>query len=434
MKATLCSSLLVFLLAATASIARADNLDEFGFGARASGMGGAMTGLASDWSATYYNPAGLVNSKHLNTSFGFQYADYALDFHSTRGGSGVDSRTNRIDPLSAFTLGASSTIPLDEPDRIAVGIGLFVPTRHITNINAEAPSSQPQWVLFGDSQDRIQVIPALGVKIVDGLYVGGGATIFASANGATVSDVGPPIRTSFNLELKPEVGGIFGLFFQPAKWLSLGLTYRTERSFKLKFQVVPQILNITTPLLIQSIDYFTPHQVSLGAAIDVGDHALLVLDLTYLNYRAYREPFLVTTSPALPVPRHEEGNFHDTVIPRVGFEYAALDWLFLRAGYYYRMSPAGDQSKKTYNLVDSDEHVFTLGVGVEYSRGPVDPTSKKEKSWGILDTGTIGADLFFQWHFLPGVSVRKADPADPIGGYEASGSIFNLGFAITGRF
>ena len=38
--------------------------DEMGFGARALGMGGAYTGLANDYSAIYWNPAGLADVKY----------------------------------------------------------------------------------------------------------------------------------------------------------------------------------------------------------------------------------------------------------------------------------------------------------------------------------------------------------------------------------
>ncbi len=434
--------MLVLLALASQRAVLADDLDEFGFGARAASMGGAMTSLASDWTATYYNPAGLVNSKHLNTGFGFQYADYDFTFHSQSGGSAVDNQTNRVPPLSAFSLGLSSNIPIDEPDRVGIGIGLFLPTRNIANITAAAPSSQPEWVLFGNSEDRVQILPAVGVKIIDGLYVGAGATIFAVAKGGVNADVGPPLQTQFNLALKPEIGGIFGAYYQPVPWISFGITFRTENDFKLTFNTVPTFLGIQTPILIQALDYYTPNQVSFGTAIDLGDSALIVLDFTYLAYHTYREPFLVATSPSLPVPANEEGNFNDSYIPRIGFELAATDWLFLRAGYFFRVSPVGNQANKTFNLVDCSESVVTLGVGVEYSREVKDATADQAKSekkddkssLGVFEHATIGAELFFQWHYLIGEKVTKTDPNDPIGAYAAGGNIFNMGVALTGRF
>src|SRR5437588_298319 len=86
---------------------------------------------------------------------GFQYVDYQFTFKSQNGGSNADSRTNRVDPLSAFSFGVSNTIALDEPDRIAIGFGLFMPTRHVANIEAHSPTRQPEWALFGDHQDRL---------------------------------------------------------------------------------------------------------------------------------------------------------------------------------------------------------------------------------------------------------------------------------------
>jgi long-subunit fatty acid transport protein len=373
----------------------------------------------------------------VNTSLGFSYVHYDFQFDSLRGGSAVDERTNRVPPLSAFTLGISTTIPVDQPDRLAFGIGLFLPTRSIANVTARAPSSQPEWTLFGTSQDRLQAIPAMAVKILDepALYVGGGASIFAAADGSTQADIGPPIQTTFNLKLKPSAGGIAGVYFAPAKWMSFGLTYRSERSFKLDFDVQPTFLSsIQTPIRIQALSYFTPHQVSFGSSFDVGEYALVALDFTYLNWGSFREPFIVTSSPAIPVPARAKGNFHDTVIPRLGLEVYPLQWLTLRGGYFYRMSPVGSQDKKTFNLVDSDEHVFSLGVGFEYSPGPADKTPKEGAPKTTLETATFGLDLFFQAHFLSGNSSSKADPADPIGGWDAGGQIYHFGLAFTGRF
>ena len=54
----------VLLLAATS--AHATIYDTYGFGPRAASMGGAMTAEAKDYSATFYNPALLVERKDVN--------------------------------------------------------------------------------------------------------------------------------------------------------------------------------------------------------------------------------------------------------------------------------------------------------------------------------------------------------------------------------
>ena len=97
-------ALLTTALATSGGVAQAEDFEEFGFGARAQGMGGAMTALASDSTATYYNPGGLILSRHINLNLGFSFADYALKFDSAGGGPG-DAAGERIPDLSALTLG-----------------------------------------------------------------------------------------------------------------------------------------------------------------------------------------------------------------------------------------------------------------------------------------------------------------------------------------
>lgn len=48
---------------ASASHARANPLDTFGFGSRGTAMGGAQSADVSDYTAGYYNPAGLARAR-----------------------------------------------------------------------------------------------------------------------------------------------------------------------------------------------------------------------------------------------------------------------------------------------------------------------------------------------------------------------------------
>jgi hypothetical protein len=84
------------------ALASAENLEEFGFGPRAQAMGGAATGLASGPTATYYNPGGLILSRHVNLTLGFSHANHYLSFDSDAGG-GVDEDAESIPDLPALT-------------------------------------------------------------------------------------------------------------------------------------------------------------------------------------------------------------------------------------------------------------------------------------------------------------------------------------------
>src|SRR3954471_16762968 len=86
-------------------------------GARATGMGGAVTALIDDPSAIYYNPAGLAGRKGLDVSVGVSLIMPFLNFtHSDGDVTG-----------SAFVLSPPPNVHLayGVTEDLAIGIGLF---------------------------------------------------------------------------------------------------------------------------------------------------------------------------------------------------------------------------------------------------------------------------------------------------------------------
>lgn len=433
--AALCASLL-FL-----SAARADNFEEFGFGARAQGMAGASTALASDYAATYYNPGGLILSRHLNLSAGFSFADYQLRFDSQRGGDRLDRGAERIPDLSAFTLGISKTIPVDVPDRLAFGLGLFLPTRGIVNLNSNADAGIPEWFRYGERQDRIHVLPAFAVKVTDWLSFGAGGSVFVDGTGRTTISAGvtSPVQPEFRLKLKPDAGAVVGALLQPAPWLSFGVTYRSEISFKLDFPAEALVQGISIPLRLETITFFTPHQVQVGAAVNLTDRLLLALDLGWSQWSAYDDAFLVVSSPVAAVPQRVSAGLDDVYSVRLGAEGQVTDLLALRGGYAFRSSTTGSQPGPT-NLVDTEKHVFTVGAGFSWGQEPdrpLDPATEgpvaARTADDLMRQSSFDLDLFVQVHWHPERSQSK--PAtDPVGDWEAGGTIVNFGFGFTARF
>jgi long-subunit fatty acid transport protein len=421
--------------------ARADNFEEFGFGPRAQAMAGAQTGLASDYTATYYNPAGLIFSRHINFTMGFSFADYALDFDSDRGGD-ADDQAERIPDLSAFTLGTSTTIPFDIADRFAFGLGLFLPTRGLVNVKARSPSAQPEWFQYGSRQDRVHILASVAVKITEWFNLGVGASIFVDAAGGTTlsAGIGTPVQPDFELKLKPDAAPVVGLLFTPSDWLSFGLTYRGELSFKLDFPATAVVQGIAIPLKLETITFFTPHQVQAGVAINATARLLFAFDVLYANWAAYDDVFLVVTSSVAQTPGRVRSDLRDTVSPRLGVEYVATDWLILRGGYAYRTSAIPDQDDEPTNLVDTDKHTFTLGTGFAWGREPERVTDAAAAGGARAETfeelsrdASYDLDLFMQLHWHPTISTDK--PAtDPIGDWEAGGFIINFGLTFTARF
>ncbi len=423
-------ALLAVTSAALPRSARADNFEEFGFGPRAQGMAGAFTALASDSTATYYNPGGLILSRHLNLTGGFSFAHYALSV-DTETGAGEDA-AERIPPLSAFTLGVSSTIPFDVPDRFAFGLGVFVPTRGLVAIEATTDASRPEWFRYGERHDRLHLLAAGAVKLTDWISVGLGASVFVDAQGSTDAGVSD---ASFELGLVPDAGLVAGVLLTPADWISFGITYRSELSFKLDFPVAVQGSSV---LEVETITFYTPHQVQLGTAVNLGPDLLLTFDLAWYAWSGFDTPFLVVSAGDTSLA--ERQRFRDVFSPKLGAEYVTTDWLILRGGYAYRTSSVPDQEDEATNLIDGGRHTFAFGCGFTFGKAPQAVTEAPIAEQGSAETieeamkdASFDVDLFLQLHWHPTVSADKG-AGDPTGGWEAGGVILNLGFAVTARF
>jgi len=106
-----------------------------------------------------------------------------------------------------------------------------------------------------------------------------------------------------------------------------------------------------------------------------------------------------------------EPNFSDTVVPRVGVEVAVHRNLALLAGYNFQKSPAQDRFGYA-NFVDTDRHVFSLGLEGAYS--------------GFRLQG------YFQYQW----AVPRDFQKDPAYGedFSAGGQVFSSGFNLSASF
>ncbi|RLB57646.1 MAG: hypothetical protein DRI90_17760, partial [Deltaproteobacteria bacterium] len=124
--------------------------------------------------------------------------------------------------------------------------------------------------------------------------------------------------------------------------------------------------------------------------------------------------------------------FKDRFVPRVGVEYVAgsfgsprkvhgaeraLVQLPVRLGYAYEPSPVPDQVGIS-NLIDSDRHTLTVGAGITLNR--------------LIEElpGAIHLDFHGAFTLLPARTVLKDNPADFMGDYSASGSVFGGGGSL----
>ncbi|MBW2455300.1 MAG: outer membrane protein transport protein [Deltaproteobacteria bacterium] len=440
---------LMAALAGSAAPALASVPDHYGFSSRSAAMAGAVAGDAADFSAGYYNPAGLAEAPGVELAFGYTHYVQHLQVN------GLDNEVDDVHGLQAGVVapGVLFGVPF------AFSVGVHLPDDGLSFIKARR-QGVPRWELYDARSQLLYLEVGLAVRPFDWLEVGGGLAYLSATRGSFAIRGRANILSPFDSELEHEVDADLtavrfpqaGLRLLLEDWGALGVVYRGESSLDLQLDAdlrgVVEWAGIDVPLLYQleahTVAAFTPHQVAVGISFQRIDDLHLNFDVTWMNWSGYISPTaklkaLLEVEPpeGIPIELPDEPaptqfippNFEDRFVPRVGVEYVAgsfgssrkvhgedraLVQLPVRLGYAYEPSPVPDQTGVT-NLIDADRHTLTVGTGVTLN--------------GLIEElpGAIHLDLHGAFSLLPERIVHKDNPADFIGDYSASGSMYGGG-------
>jgi long-subunit fatty acid transport protein len=431
--------------------ARANPVDSFGLGSRSTAMAGAVAADVSDFSANYYNPAGLARATELELSVGYMRADHFLYTN------GVN---NQVDPVKGLVGGIVAPGNLFHVP-FALGVALMLPDDRLSRVVA-LPQGQPVWELYDNRNQRLYVATNLAISPFPWLQLGGGVAFMAATEGqlsitgqaAVLDPTGSQLRHEVDADLTAIRYPQIGIQVTPSKRVSLALVYRgqfTENldlsaTLKGDIKLSPTGAPLTTAfyaIQTDSVDDFQPQQAVLGSSFLVTDDLRVNFDITYVNWSSYIAPVAaldVTLNipppkggwpagivpPTTPVPIAVVPiDMHDTVVPHLGVEWRAFDhakWQgFVRGGYEYDRTPIPPQTGLT-NYIDRDRHAFSLGLGLKFRR------LLRELPGDLRLDGHVQLSELFQGTTL------KSNPADFVGDYTAGGHIWNLGGTLTMGF
>lgn len=431
---------MLLFLVASGGAARANPLDLFGLGARAQGMAGAHTAATVDSSASYYNPGALAATPdRLQIDLGYQAAAPSL---------ALDGKDQHVDGTAGL---ASGLVAPGDVGRLhfAFGVSLFLPDERVTRVRS-LPAQTPRFIYYDNRPQRIFLATNLAVRVLPGLYVGGGMAFMSRTKGDVTlrGRIGFPDAEDTELRLGMDVDLVAvrypqaGVLWQPLDWLRVGASYRHEfmleldQGFVVRGNVGPrndEPILADGFLAVRSIstDLFQPAQVTLGAAAELPRGLLATVDLQWARWSRFRTPGSMVkldydlkdfnTLVNLPEPRPlAPPGFHDVLSPRVGVEQRiALGGhaLLVRAGYAFEPSPVPEQRGET-NLADGDKHQACFGLGVE-----LDDLHEAAPRRLALD-----ASLSRTW--VARAVARKLDPASDVGDWVAEGHLWSSGVTL----
>ncbi len=330
-------------------------------GTAAMAQGNAFVAEASDASAVFYNPAGLNQLKRAQFYQGsfFNYPDREYS------GGGLDSQTNH---RLYRSLSAYMAIPVHS--RVALGFGFFSPFGMGT---VWPPTWAGRYISTFSSMKTYCLNPVISVKVLDNLSLAAGYDIMWSkvrlkrktpvvAGGRTFPDgeteiTGEGDGSGFNL----------GLHYEPVSGVKLGVAYRSkiEVTHKGDFSTsLPAPLG-AGPASSGDASIVYPPSLTMGIAYSRCKPFAFEFDTTWTGWSSYDQlelkldnPILVKGVPTATFTTPK--NWHDTWAFRFGASYEVNDWMKLRAGYIYDLTPVPDSTFDP-QVPDSNRHIFTVG-------------------------------------------------------------------------
>lgn len=397
----------ILLLAAMllpASIAYSGNIDTFGVGAKATALGGAFSAKADDFSAMYYNPAGLVQIKRPEISLGASFVipnlNQSLSFKNSQAlpppiGSSDKGSTSTNDESPILIAPAGGIVyPTTIAGRpVAFGIGSYVPYGLKLKWNADptvnlgAYNSYKQWY-----SRFVYAAPTVSVALTDKLLVGFGLAFGKSRSGdihdiylspemqnyailthSPLADyIGSYVRSDFkdHSNWSFNVGAIYK--FTPR--LQAGITYRGKTKTKLSGPtdfIASNGTVLDSATGSTSID--TPEQIQGGIYYQFTPRFSGEIDVVWTHWSRIKS--YTVTWDKVPELLQIEGKTSETFIRdwknttqlKFGASYILSKKVTLRGGFYYDPTPVTNIG---FDMPwpDANKIAISAGAGIKLSK------------------------------------------------------------------
>ncbi len=373
--------LTVALIALTGVSLSANGLNLNGMGSKAIAMGGAFIGQADDYSAIFWNPAGLTQMKSAGISL------FVTDLMPS-GSYYLQTPAFTIDAKTESKMYPSGSIGYFKPinDKLVVGIAAYVPSGTGAKWNGEdlrllASNTVYRWESF---MGVITVSPVIAYQVSDQFSLG--ATVNLNYG---MMKIWRPGVGQYNEDLSGfAFGATIGALFKPIDKLGIGLTLRTPTKVKFSGEAtmagagalpIPGGVSVTSDAEREAT---WPLWVGLGISFKATDKLTLNADAQMTNWKKI-ETIGITydnatwqalkAHPQLKAAFNNdfELNWKDSIQWRFGAEYAVSEKLALRAGYYYDPSPS-EPATLNILLPEITYNVVTAGLGYKADKIGID--------------------------------------------------------------
>jgi len=374
----------------------ANGLSLNSIGTKATGMGGAFVGLANDYTAIYWNPAGLSGQNSGVMVFAtdiIPFASYKFDAY----GVNAETKTNHY-------LGPNLFANYNMGD-LSLGLGLYVPAGlgaewSGTDLVAfsgpenmpDGPNSSYGNVFKWRSEIGVfSISPTVSYQITEQFSAGLAINIYygmmdleramdvANLDTLDLAQDGPNDNV-VDKQYEETGSGLgygftLGLKYDVSEMISLGATFRSQSTISFEGTAKNSAF---IPAGAEETDYERdiswPVWVGVGVALRPMEALTITADAQYSQWSETGEEIETDyKNPVWKAMLGAEGgkmvmNWEDAIQYRLGMQYCASKDLAVRAGYYYDPAPAPDE---TVNILFPSSTNQALTAGLTYNLNPI---------------------------------------------------------------
>jgi len=391
-----------------------------GLGARATAAGGAFVSRADDWTAIYWNPAGLT-SERLTEAGG------SLEFLSVRAHDSVGLR-NPVAPLTSENLlrgdvlaqlggepssfqatDSSFRVPLPAAgvngqwNRLGWAVGSYAPMGFSFKISDD---SRPGYAASYESQGYLlNHNVSLAYPVLPYLSLGAGVNGVQGRIEREAHKFTPLSQYESGTTLSGwGVQGVFGFLYRWRDAIRLGGVYRTGSTLKLKGRthIADTRLPITVPGVgtIQSessditYDLRNPTTWGLGASWSVIPTVVFSADWQRTAWSESRLGLSFDSPGFLLQNQSMDRSWEDSDRYRFGMEWTFRPQWSVSAGYFRDPQVVPYSQQSLTNFVDVPTRYYTTGLSWDRRRWRVSVSAQYMKGSASVGTQTFKREAF----------------------------------------